>query len=212
MFWKAFVLQSIVLVLTAWLAGQYLAIQQDDRLVEIQEQLAAETARLHQRMDALERRVPELAALPPAAAAEVQAAPPENRDALAALSRQIETLEANEQELQKKLAGLLNKQRLGTQSSQPEHLRVRDWLAGLDSEKRAEAQAAYREELERMQSAFPAAPDAPPPSPAAMLRLLEESRERLKLRLQGILSGEDYQAFSDALDAGDIPPGLPPLD
>ncbi|MGR0482833.1 MAG: hypothetical protein ACTFAL_15910 [Candidatus Electronema sp. V4] len=205
MSWKAFVLQSIALVLLTWLAGQYFAGQQGSGLEDVQEQLAAETARLH----ALERRVRKLAILPPAAAVEVQAAQLESGDALIL---RIETLEAKEQDLRKKLAGLLNKQRLATQSSQPEHLRVRDWMAGLDAEKRAEAQAAYREELERMQSAFPAAPDAPPPSPAAMHRLLEESRERLKLRLQSILSGEDYQAFLNSLAEGGIPLGLPPLD
>ena len=208
MSWKVFILQSIVLVLLAWLAGQYVAGQQGDGLEDVQEQLAAETARLHQRIEVLER---EIGGRPPAAAA-VQAAPPENRDALAALSLRIETLEAKEQYLRKKLAGLLNKQQLAMQLSQPEHIRVRDWMAGLAPEKRAEAQAAYREELERMQSAFPAAPDAPPPSPAAMHRLLEESRERLKLHLQGILSGEDYQAFLNSLEEGDIPLGLPPLD
>lgn len=209
MSWKVFTLQTITLVLLAWLAGQYVAGQQGDGLEDVQERLAAETARLHQRLDGLERRVREMGGRPPVAAAVQQTAPTESGDALAL---RIETLEAKEQELRKKLASLLNKQRLATQSSQPEHLRVRDWMAGLDAEKRAEAQAAYREELERMQSAFPAAPDAPPPSPAAMHRLLEESRERLKLRLQGILSGEDYQAFLNSLEEGGIPLGLPPLD
>uniref|UniRef100_UPI004055F2EA hypothetical protein n=1 Tax=Candidatus Electronema sp. TaxID=2698783 RepID=UPI004055F2EA len=210
MSWKIFILQSAVLVLLAWLAGQYFADQQGGGLNDVQERLAAETARLHQRLDGLEQQVQEIGGRLPSAAA-VQAAPPENGDAIAALSRRIDALETEEQELRQKLAGLLNKQRLLTQA-QPEHLRVRDWMAGLDAEKRAEAQAAYREELERMQSTFPAAPGALPPSPAAMLRLLEESRERLKLRLQGILSGEDYQAFLDSLEEGDIPLGLPPLD
>ncbi|WP_420208813.1 hypothetical protein [Candidatus Electronema sp. JC] len=207
MSWKIFILQSAILVLLVWLSGQYFADQQGGGLKDVQERLAAETARLHQRLDGLERQI---SSRPPADAVQ-QTAPPENEDALAALSRRIGALETGELELRQKLAGQLNKQRLLTQA-QPEHLRVRNWMTGLDAEKRAEAQAAYREELERMQSAFPAAPDAPPPSPAAMLRLLEESRERLKLRLQGILSGEDYQAFLDSLEEGDIPLGLPPLD
>jgi len=149
--------------------------------------------------------------MPPAVAA-VQAAPPQGEKTSAAkLVRRIELLEAREQELRETLAGLLNKQRLLAQT-QPEHVQMRGWMAGLDAEKRAEVQTAYREELERMQNAFPAAPDAPPPRPEEMLRLLEASRERLKLRLQSILSGEDYQAFLSSLAEGDIPLGLPPLD
>ncbi len=205
MSWKIFILQSAVLVLLVWLSGQYFADQQGGGLKDVQERLAAETARLHQRLDGLE------SSRPPAAAVLQTAPPEESEDALAGLSQRVQALETREQELRQKLAGLLNKQRLLAQA-QPEHLRVRNWMTGLEAEKRAEAQAAYREELERMQNAFPAAPDAPPPSPAAMLRLLEESRERLKLRLQGILSGEDYQAFLDSLEEGDIPLGLPPLD
>ncbi len=211
MSWRVFTLQAAILLLLAWLIGQYFVGRQDGRLEDVQEQLAAAIARLDQRLDKLERHVREIGGAPPAAAVQ-QTAPPDSTATLTELSRRIEAVETREQELRKKLAGLLRRQHLLVQS-QPEHLRVQSWMAGLDPEKRAAAQAAYRAELERMQNAFPAAPDAPPPSPEDMLRLLEESRERLKLRLQGILSGDDYQAFLSSLeDEGQIPLGLPPLD
>ncbi len=210
MSWRVFILQAAVLVLLALLAGRYFIGRQDSRLEDVQEQLVAATARLDQRLDKLERRVREIGGASPAAAVQ-QTAPPDNAATLTELSRRIEVVETREQELRKKLAGLLRRQHLLAQS-QPEHLRVQSWMAGLDPEKRAAAQAAYRAELERMQNAFPAAPDAPPPSPEDMLRMLEESRERLKLRLQGILSGEDYQAFLSSLEEEQIPLGLPPLD
>lgn len=179
---------------------------------DVQDQLAAETARLHQRLDELER---EIGGRPPAAAA-VQAAPPENGDALAALARRIETLEAREQNIRQTADALLKEKALLAQTrrqAQPEHVRLQDWMSSLEAEKKADVEAAYKAELDLMQKTFPAAPDAPPPSPEDMLRLLEESRERLKLRLKDILDGEEYQAFLESLDDQEaLPAGLPLLE
>lgn len=203
MSWRLFAAQSLALVLLAWLAGQYLAGQQRIELEEVQEQLAAARAQLEQRLDRLERRihVHDIAAEPPVV---IQVEQPAKE------TQRLEALEARERALREKLTTLLNKQQRA--QYQPEPVRVQDWLAGLDAEKRAEVQTAYRAELERMQNTFPAAPNVPPPSPEDMHRLLDESRERLKLRLQGILSGEDYQAFLNSLEEGQIPLGLPLLD
>lgn len=215
MSWKIFILQSAVLVLLVWLSGQYFAGRQGGGQQEFTERLAAETARLHQRLDGLERRVREIGGRPPAAAA-VPAARPENEDMLAALSRRIETLEAGEQELHQTADALLKEKALlaeARREAQPEHVRVQDWMSGLEPKKKADVEAAYRAELALMQKTFPAAPDAPPPSPEEMLRLLEESRERLKLRLKDILDGEEYQAFLESLDDQEaLPAGLPLLE
>jgi chromosome segregation ATPase len=215
MSWKIFILQTAVLVLLAWLSGQYFAGQQGGGMKDVQDQLAAETARLHQRLDELERQAREIGGRPPAAAA-VQAAPPENGDALAALARRIETLEAREQDVRQTTDALLKEKALLAQTrrqAQPEHVRLQDWMSSLEAEKKAEVEAAYKAELDLMQKTFPAAPDAPPPSPEDMLRLLEESRERLKLRLKDILDGEEYQAFLESLDDQEaLPAGLPLLE
>jgi hypothetical protein len=216
MSWRIFTLQTAVLVLLAWLAGQYLAGQQRGGLEAFQEQLTAATARLDQRLDKLERRVRDISGRPPAAMP-TSAEPSESGAALAALSRRVAELEAREQELKQTADALLREKALlaqARQQTQPEHVRVQNWMDGLEAKKKADVAAAYRAELDLMRTTFPAAPDAPPPKPEDMLRLLEESRERLKLRLKDILDGEEYQAFLESLDDQEaaLPVGLPLLE
>jgi hypothetical protein len=209
MTWKSYLIQLATLILLSWLAGQYFSQHDHQELQPSTISCTEELAKLNQRLVHLEREVKQMSTVPlsigPSNLPEKENGNQEKL--LVQLSGRVAALEAFEQKMQK-LVTTLRK----VQQAQPEPFRVQNWMATLPVEKRAEVEAAYREQADLMQKAIPVTPDAPPPNPDEMLRLIKESRESLNLKLKNILNTDEYQAFLDSLDEADIPLGLPLLE
>lgn len=213
MSWKPFVLQSVVLALLLFGVGRHLLVHEHSGLSAEQRRLSDEVVRLNLRLDQLERQVGRIStdaalilALPPAAQR-----PAGSEQALAALAERVAAMEARAKAIEHNAAVLRTDQAALVKQAQPEAVRVRNWMASLDAAKREAVEAAYREQLDEMQKAVSAAPDAPAPSPEAMEAVLQASREALKRRLRELLDDAEYQTFLDSLEETELPAGPPPL-
>jgi hypothetical protein len=210
MSWKIFILQTVCLVFIASFAAEYAFYPHVETLSSAQWQL-------NERLDRIEERLAQYKPLPvppQPAQSVVQSHPapviqPDEQliQQVAALSQRMDLLEKQKQQLWQAAADLIRRQNalVRAQEKKTEADRVRDWMSGLDEEKKAQVQAAYQEEMEDMQHTVSTSPDAQPPTPETMFRLLQESREHLKVKLKDILSDEEYQAFLKSLEAADLP-------
>ncbi|CAK8722218.1 hypothetical protein GCAAIG_11865 [Candidatus Electronema halotolerans] len=206
MSWKIFLLQTFCLVCFASFAAEYASYPHEETLSFAQRQL-------NERLDQLEERLAQFktpAASPPAQTV-VQSPPaPVNQSdehliqQVAAVSQRLDILEQQKQQLWQATADLIRRQNalVRAQQKKTEADRVRDWMSGLDAEKKAQVQAAYQEEMENMENAVSVSSDSPP-APETMFRLLQESRERLKIKLKDMLTEEEYQAFLQSNEAAE---------
>ncbi len=196
MSWKIFILQSVCLVCIASFAAEYASYPHEETLSFAQRQLNERLDRLEEQLAqcsksaAQEPEQPAIADSPPAPVIQ----PDEQLlQQVAALSQRLDTLEKQKKQLWQATADLIRRQNalVRAQQDKTEADRVRDWMSGLDAEKKAQVQAVQQEEMEEMQHAV----SASPPAPETMFRLLQESRERLKSKLKDMLTEEEYQAF-----------------
>jgi hypothetical protein len=205
MSWKIFILQTVCLVCFASFAAEYASYPHEETLSVAQRQL-------NERLDRLEERLAQCKppAAPPPAETVAQSEPASviQQDEqlirqVAALSQRLNALEKRDKQLWQAAADLIRRQNalVRAQQKKTEADRVRDWMSGLDAEKKAQVQAMYREEMEEMQNAV----SDSPPAPETMFRLLQESRERLKMKLKDILTEEEYQAFLQSNEAAELP-------
>jgi hypothetical protein len=203
MSWKIFILQTVCLGFAAHFAAEYAFYPHVETLSSAQWQL-------NKRLDRLEEELAKCkpsAVQPPAqTVVQRQSAPVSQPDEqliqqVAALSQRIDLLEKQKQQLWRATADVIRRQNalIRAQQNKTEADRVRDWMSGLDEEKKAQVQAAYQEEMENMENAV----SASPPAPETMFRLLQESRERLKIKLRDMLTEEEYQAFLQSNEAAE---------
>ena len=213
--WKIFTFQTIALVFLTYVAAQYFSFPHE-------EQLAVKLNKINEQMTQFEQQLQQVKKLALATQVSEQQvvdlpSPPapedgELKEQMALFNERLERLEKREEQLWQATADLIKRQNMlvkAQQQTKPEPVRGRDWISHLDTEKKEQVQATYREEMEEMQDAVAASSaDAKAPSPETMFRLLQESRERLKLKLKEVLSEEEYQAFLQSFEAADMP--LPP--
>ncbi len=212
MSWKIFIFQSVVFLLLTYLTALYFSFLYEENLTLALRQTDEHITQLEQRLDQVKKSATQTPEQQPVTiTTPVIQSDSKVEEQVATLAERLERLEKREKQLWQATADLIRRQNVlvrAQRQTETESVRVRDWMSTLDTEKREQVQATYREEMEEMQNTVSASPDAPPPSPETMFRLLQESRERLKLKLKDILTEKEYQAFLQSLEAADTP-GLP---